>query len=86
MAGPTRLPKLLAPVAIDLVCRDDVGLADQARPEAASLDLVAKRRSCQPESGGSLGEGQHCSVLGGRQVLRRVVSDLGRCELGVGGP
>jgi hypothetical protein len=86
MARATRLPEMLSAVAFDLVCRDDVGLADQARPESASLDLMAKRRGRKPELAGSLGEGQHRSVLGGRQVLRGLVGDPSSRELGAGGP
>ena len=59
MARATGLPEMLAPVAFDLAGRDDVGLADQARPKAAGLHLMAKRRGPQPELGGGFGERQH---------------------------
>jgi hypothetical protein len=45
---------------------------------------MAKRRRRQPELVGGFGEGQHPLLLGGRQVLRRVVGNPGRFELGVG--
>ena len=51
MARTTGLPEMLASVALDLAGRDDVGLADQARPKAAGLYLMAKRRRRQPELG-----------------------------------
>ena len=86
MARAASLPEMLAPVALDLAGRDDIGLADQARAKAASLDLMAKRRRRQPELVGGFGEGQHRSVLGSRQVLRRVVDDPSRLELGVRSP
>jgi len=46
---------MLASVAFDLALRDDVGLADQARPKTAGLHLMSKRRSRQPELVGGLG-------------------------------
>ena len=49
MARATRLPEMLAPVAFEFARRDDVGLADQARPKATGLHLMAKRRGRQPE-------------------------------------
>jgi hypothetical protein len=78
-----RPPQRLGPATCEFALGDDVGLADQTRPEAASLDLVAKGRSRQPELGGSLGEGQPGSVLGRGEILRGLVGDAGRLELGV---
>jgi hypothetical protein len=46
---------------------------------------MAEREGSQPESGGSLGEPQHRSVFGGRQVLRCVVGDPGGLEVSVRG-
>jgi len=46
---------------------------------------MAEREGSQPESGGNLGERQHRSVFGGRQVLRRVVGDPGGLEVSVRG-
>jgi hypothetical protein len=86
MARATGLAEVLAPVPLELAGRDDVGLADQARPQTASLDLVAKRRGRQPELVGGFGEGQHRLFLGGGQILRRLVGDPRRLELGVRGP
>jgi len=77
---------MLAPVALDLARRDDVGLADEAGAKATGLHLMAKRRSRQPELVGGFGEGQHRSVLGGGQVLRRLVGDPGRLKFGVRSP
>ena len=77
-ARATSLAEVLAPVALKLAGRDDVGLADQARPKAARLDLMTKRRRRQPELVGGFGEGQHPLLLGGRKVLRRVVGDSSR--------
>jgi len=76
---------MLAPVALDLAGRDDVGLADQARAKAAGLHLMAKGGSRQPELVGGFAERQHHSVLGRGQVLRRLVGDPSRLELGVCG-
>ena len=86
MARATGLPEMLAPVAFDLAPRDDVGLADQASAKAAGLHLMAKRRGRHPELGGSLGERQHRSVLGGREILRRLIGDPSSLEFGVRGP
>ena len=86
MARATRPTEMLAPIAFDLAGGDDVGLADQARPKAAGVDLMAKRRSRQPELVGGFGEGQHPSALGGRQILRRVIGDASRLEVGVRSP
>ena len=86
MARATGLPEMLAPVALELAGRDDVGLADQARPQPSGLHLMTKRRSRQPELGGGLAEGQHPLLLGGRKVLRRVVGDSSRLEFGLRSP
>ena len=86
MARTTDLAEVLASVAGDLGGRHDVGLAHQARPEAAGLDLMAKCRRRQPELDRGFAKGQHRSVLGGGQVLRRVVRDPGRLEFGVRRP
>ena len=77
---------MLAPVALEFARRDDVGLADEARPQTAGLDLVAMCGGRQPELVGGLAEGQHGLVLGGRQILCCVVGDPRRLELGVRGP
>ena len=86
MARPTGLSEMLAAVAFDLAKRDHVGLADQARPKAAGLHLVAKGRSRQPETGGGLAKGQHRSVVRGGEILRRVVRQPSSLEFGVGCP
>jgi len=86
MARAAGLAEVFAPVAVELARRDDVGLADQARPKAAGLHLMAKGRRRQPELVGGFGEGQHRLVLGGGQVLRRLVGHQSRLEFGVCGP
>jgi hypothetical protein len=53
---------MLGPIAVELALGDDVGLADQGRAKTAGLDLVAKRRSRQPELVGGLGEREHRSA------------------------
>ena len=83
MARATRLPEVLGPVAGELALGDDVGLADQARPEAAGLHLMAKGRGRQPKLVGGLGEREHRSELGGGLILRPLVGDAGRFEFGV---
>ena len=83
MARAPRLPQGLGSVAGELAGRDDVGLADQARPEAAGLHLMAKGRGRQPKLVGGLGEREHRSELGGRLILRPLVGDAGRFEFGV---
>ncbi len=85
MARATSLPEMLASVALDLALRDDVGLADEARPKASRLHLMAQRRGRQPELVGRLGERQHRSVRGGRQVLRHLIGDPRSLEFGVCG-
>ena len=85
MARATGLAEVFAPVAVELARRDDVGLADQARPKAAGLHLMAKGRRRQPELVGGFGEGQHPLLLGGGQVLRRLVGDPSSLELRVRG-
>jgi hypothetical protein len=85
MARPTGLPEMLAPVALDLGIGDDVGLAVELGAEAPRLHLMAKGGRRQPESGGGFGKGQHASVFGREQVLRRVVGDPRRLEVGVRG-
>ena len=71
MARPSRLRQMLAPVALDLADRHDVGLADQASAKAAGLHLMAKRRGPQPELGGGFGERQH-----GLRLAHQVGLDL----------
>ena len=46
---------------------------------------MAEREGSQPAAGGSLGLAQRRSVLGGRQVLRRVVSHPGSLEVSARG-
>ena len=53
------LAQRLTLVPFDLALGDDVGLADQPRPKAAGLHLMAKGRGRQPKPGGSFGEGEH---------------------------
>ncbi len=86
MARAAGLPEMLAPVALDLAGRDDIGLADQASAKAAGLHLMAKRRGRQPELVGGFGEGQHRSVLGRWQILRRLVGDPSSLEFSAGDP
>ena len=69
MARATDLPEVLGTVAVEFALGDDIGLADQARPEAAGLHLMAKGRGRQPKLVGGLGERQHRSVGEGWLVV-----------------
>ena len=63
MARAARLPEMLRAVPLDLALGDDVGLADEAGPQASGLDLMPKGRSRQPKIVGGFRERQHRSVL-----------------------